>query len=71
MSVSQLLSWNKANYSLLAFDKENLIEFLLDFLHYIYNYYVAMLFDSHGSYTTHQLTSLSHDCDYYHTFVTL
>ena len=29
--VTQLLSWNKANYSLLAFDKENSIEFLLDF----------------------------------------
>jgi len=26
-----------------AFDKENSIEFLLDLLHYIYNYYVAML----------------------------
>ena len=26
-----------------AFDKENLIEFPLDLLHYIYNYYVAML----------------------------
>ena len=37
--VSQLLSWNKANCSLSAFDKENSIEFLLDLLHYIYNYY--------------------------------
>jgi len=26
-----------------AIDKENLIESLLDLLHYIYNYYVAML----------------------------
>ena len=31
----------------LAFDKENLIEFSLDFLHYIYNYYVIMLPNSH------------------------
>jgi len=39
VSVSQLLSWNKANCSLSVFDKENSIEFLLDLLHYIYNYY--------------------------------
>ena len=44
MSVSQLLSQNKANCSLSAFDKENSIESLLDLLYYIYNYYVAMLF---------------------------
>jgi len=36
LSVSQLLSWNKANCSLSAFDKENLIEFLLDFVYYLY-----------------------------------
>jgi len=60
MSVSQLLSQNKANCSLLVFDKENSIEFLLDFLHYIYNYYVVMLFDFHGLHVTCQLTSLSH-----------
>ena len=70
-------SQNKANCSLLVFDKENLIEFPLDLLHYIYNYYVAMLFISHGLYVTHQLTSLSyavtplwcdHFCDNSHTF---
>jgi len=75
--VSQLLSQNKANCSLLVFDKENSIEFPLDLLHYIYNYYVAMLFISHGLHVTHQLTSLSHAvtplwcdhfCDYCHTF---
>jgi len=60
MSVSQLLSQNKANCSLLVFDKENSIEFLLDFLHYIYNYYVVMLFDFHGLHVTCQLTSLSY-----------
>jgi len=43
-----------------VFDKENSIEFLLDLLHYIYNYYVAMLLVSHGLYVTHQLTSLLH-----------
>jgi len=41
-----------------VFNKENSIEFLLDLLHYIYNYYVAMLFDSHGLHTTCQLTPL-------------
>jgi len=60
MSVSQLLSQNKANCSLSAFDKENSIEFLLDFLYYIYNYYVVMLFDSYSLHVTRQLTSLSH-----------
>jgi len=43
VSVSQLLSQNKANCSLSVFDKENSIKFPLDLLHYIYNYYVAML----------------------------
>ena len=58
--MSQLLSRNKANCFLLVFDKENSIEFPLDFLHYIYNYYVAMLFISHSLHATHQLTSLPH-----------
>jgi len=31
-----LTSWNKANCSLSTFDKENSIEFLLDFVHYLY-----------------------------------
>ena len=60
MLVSQLLSQNKANCSLSAFDKENLIEFLLDLLYYIYNYYVAMLLISYGLYVTCQLTPWSH-----------
>jgi len=36
MSVSQLLSQNKANCSLSVFDKENSIEFPLDFVYYLY-----------------------------------
>ena len=36
MSVSQILSQNKANCSLSAFDKENLIEFPLDSVYYLY-----------------------------------
>jgi len=59
MSVSQLLSWNKANYSLSAFDKENSIEFPLDSVHYLYmksnpnpSFYPALpyeLLSSHAS----------------------
>ena len=45
---------------IIAFNKENSIEFPLDLLHYIYNYYVAMLLISYGLHVTHQLTSLSH-----------
>jgi len=44
----------------IAFDKENSIEFPLDLLHYIYNYYMAMLSNSHSLHATHQLTSLLH-----------
>jgi len=36
LSVGQLLSRDKANCSLSAFDKENLIEFPLDSVHYLY-----------------------------------
>jgi len=35
LSVSQLLSQNKTNCSLSVFDKENSIEFLLDFVYYL------------------------------------
>jgi len=34
--MSQLLSQNKANYSLSAFNKENSMEFPLDFVLYLY-----------------------------------
>jgi len=37
----------------LAIDKENSIEFLLDFLHYLYNYYMVCALSSH----THHVTS--------------
>jgi len=65
MSVSQLLNQNKANCSLSAFDKENLIEFLLDLLYYIYNYYVAMLFYLPWSscYLSTDSFVTYHDCD--------
>ena len=40
-----------------AIDKENLIEFLLDFLHYLYNYYMVCVLFSHAYYMTHHVTS--------------
>ena len=35
-----------------AIDKENLIEFLLDFLHYLYNYYMICVLLSHAYHVT-------------------
>ena len=53
MSVSQILSQNKANCSLSAFDKENLIEFPLDSVYYLYiksnpnpSFYPVLLYES-------------------------
>ena len=57
LSVSQLLSQNKANCSLLVFNKENLIESSLDFLHYLYNYYMVYVLLFHAYHVTHCVTS--------------
>ena len=43
-------------------DKENSIEFLLDFLHYLYNYYMVYALFSHTYHVTHHVMSC--DCDY-------
>ena len=40
-----------------AIDKENSIEFLLDFLHYLYNYYMVCALLSHAYHVTHHVTS--------------
>ena len=37
-------------------DKENLIEFLLDFLYYLYNYYMVCALLSHTYHVTHHVT---------------
>jgi len=42
----------KPTTPLLAFDKENSIEFLLDFLHYLYNYYMVCALFSHAYHVT-------------------
>jgi len=39
-----------------AIDKENSIEFLLDFLHYLYNYYMVCALLSHAYHVTHHVT---------------
>ena len=40
-----------------AIDKENSIEFLLDFLHYLYNYYMVCALLSHAYHVTYYVTS--------------
>ena len=46
----------KPSALLSAFDKENSIEFLLDFLHYLYNYYMVCALLSHTYHVTHHMT---------------
>jgi len=48
----------KPTAPLSAFDKENSIEFLLDFLHYLYNYYMVCALFSHAYHVTNHVTSL-------------
>jgi len=43
----------------LAIDKKNSIEFLLDFLYYLYNYYMVCALSFH----THHVTSYVTQCD--------
>jgi len=40
-----------------AIDKKNSIEFLLDFLYYLYNYYMVCALLSHAYHVTHHVTS--------------
>ena len=47
----------KPTAPLSAFDKENSIEFPLDFLHYLYNYYMVCALLSHAYHVTHHVTS--------------
>ena len=47
----------KPTAPLSAFDKENSIEFLLDFLHYLYNYYMVYALLSHAYHVTYHVTS--------------
>ena len=46
----------KPTAPLLAFDKENSMEFLLDFLYYLYNYYMVCALLSHTYHVTCHVT---------------
>ena len=48
----------KPTAPLSVFDKENSIEFSLDFLHYLYNYYMVCALFSHTHHVTNYVTSL-------------
>ena len=50
----------KPTAPLSAFDKENSIEFPLDFLHYLYNYYIVCALFSNAYHVTNHVTSLWH-----------
>ena len=54
----------KPTAPLSAFDKENSIEFLLDFLHYLYNYYIVCALFSHAYHVMWCCDFLSCDPDY-------
>jgi len=47
----------KPTAPLSVFDKENSIEFLLDFLYYLYNYYMVYTLLSHTYHGTYHVTS--------------
>jgi len=47
----------KPTASLSTFDKKNSIEFSLDFLYYLYNYYMVCALFSHAYHVTHYVTS--------------
>jgi len=46
------LDWDILELLLVWVDKENLMEFLLNFLYYLYNYYMVCTLSSHSSHVT-------------------
>ena len=46
------LDWDVLELLLVWVDKENSMEFLLNFLYYLYNYYMVCTLSSHGSLVT-------------------
>ena len=50
----------------LAIDKENSIEFPLDFLHYLYNYYMVCALSSHAYHVTNHVTFMWCDTVMWH-----
>jgi len=53
----------KPTAPLSAFNKENSIEFPLNFLHYLYNYYMVCALLSHGHHVTTLWCHMFCDCD--------
>jgi len=51
------LAWDDLDTLLIRVDKKNLMEFSLDFLHYLYNYYMVCALLSHTYHVTHHVTS--------------
>ena len=50
--VCKNLDWDVLELLLVWVDKENLIELLLNFLYYLYNYYMVCALSSHSSHVT-------------------
>jgi len=46
------LDWDVLELLLVWVDKKNSMEFLLNFLYYLYNYYMVCALSSHGSHVT-------------------
>ena len=46
------LDWDVLELLLVWVDKENLMEFPLNFLYYLYNYYIVYALSSHSSHVT-------------------
>jgi len=53
---AKLCAGIKPNALCSVLDKENSIEFSLDFLHYLYNYYMVCALFSHTYHVTHYVT---------------
>jgi len=51
------LAWDDLDTFLIQVDKENSMEFPLDFLHYLYNYYMVYALLSHTYHVTHHVMS--------------
>jgi len=52
MSQYKDLDWDVLELLLVWVNKENSMEFLLNFLYYLYNYYMVCALSSHGSHVT-------------------
>jgi len=51
-AICKALDYDNLGLLLVWVDKKNSMEFLLIFLHYLYNYYMVCALSSHGSHVT-------------------